>query len=63
MTGGHVVGGGIGKADDTYAWDTNLNYPSYDSDKGKPVYSVDSGVVADTFGSYTNAGGVMDKYL
>jgi hypothetical protein len=63
MTGGHVVNGGICKADDSYAWDANLNYPSYDSDKGKPVYAVDSGVVADSFGSCTNSGGSYGQIL
>jgi hypothetical protein len=43
QTGGHVAGGGICGADDTYAWDANLNTPSHDSDYNQPVYAVAPG--------------------
>ena len=42
-SGGHVRGGGIGRANDSQAWDINLNSPSHDSDNGKPIYAVESG--------------------
>jgi hypothetical protein len=45
QTGGHVTGGGICGADDTYAWDANLNTPSHDSDYNQPVYAVAPGIV------------------
>ncbi len=55
QTGGHVVGGGICGADDTYAWDANLNTPTHDSDNNQPVYAVAPGTVAQTFGGCLNA--------
>ncbi len=42
---GHDVGQGIGGADDTYAWDINKNYPTWDDDDGKPIYAVADGVI------------------
>jgi tetratricopeptide (TPR) repeat protein len=55
QTGGHVAGGGICGADDTYAWDANLNTPSHDSDYNQPVYAVAPGIVTQTFGGCRNA--------
>jgi tetratricopeptide (TPR) repeat protein len=55
QTGGHVAGGGICGADDTYAWDANLNTPSHDSDYNQPVYAVAPGIVTQTFGGCLNA--------
>jgi tetratricopeptide (TPR) repeat protein len=55
MTGGHVAGGGICGADDTYAWDANLNTPSHDSDYNQPVYAAAPGIVTQTFGGCKNA--------
>jgi HEAT repeat protein len=53
---GHIPGGGVGKADDTYAWDANLNTADeWDLDNGKPVYAVAPGVVCQTYGSKKNA--------
>jgi HEAT repeat protein len=53
---GHIPEGGVGKADDTYAWDANLNTPDgWDLDNGKPVYAVAPGVVCQTYGSKKNA--------
>jgi len=42
-TGYHKANGGIDKANDAFAWDVNLNTPSFNSDKGKPVRAVESG--------------------
>lgn len=44
-TGFHGVGDGIGGADDTFAWDVNLNTPVHDSDAGKAVYAIQSGEI------------------
>lgn len=52
---GHEGKVGIGAADDTYAWDTNLNSPVPDTDKGQPVYAVAPGTVCQTYGSRSNA--------
>ena len=62
-TGGHKTGGGIGGADDTYAWDVNLNTPTWDSDNGKPVYAVASGIVTDTYGGAINGRGTYGQLL
>lgn len=60
---GHGPGGGVGKADDSYAWDANLNTPESDWDEGKQVYAVEKGVVSQTYGSRTNAGGSSGQLL
>ena len=62
-SGGHCQGGGICQADDTYAWDANLNNPNYDSDNGKPVYAVEQGIVSQTYGGCINAGGSRGQLL
>jgi hypothetical protein len=51
---GHCVGGGVCQADDTYAWDANLNTPTPDSDAGMPVHAVAEGFVAETYAECTN---------
>ena len=60
---GHCPGGGICQADDTYAWDANLNTPIHDSDNGKPVYAVEEGIVSQTYGGCINAGGSYGQLL
>jgi len=55
QTGEHSVNGGVCQANDTYAWDANLNTPTPDSDNGKPVYAVASGTVSQTYGGCLNA--------
>ena len=52
---GHIPGGGVGKADDTYAWDANLDTPQSDEDNGKAVYAIAQGVVCQTYGGKKNA--------
>lgn len=52
-TGGHTKGGGIGGADDTFAWDINL---LDNADAGKPVYAVDHGKVVKYAGLVTPGG-------
>ena len=44
-TGGHVKNGGVGGANDMYAWDVNLNSPSKDYDKGNPVRAIEAGTI------------------
>ena len=44
-SGTHTPGGGIGGANDTYAWDINLNTPSFDKDNGTPVFVVEDGTI------------------
>ena len=58
---GHILEGGIGQADDTYAWDVNLS-PG-DTDAGKPVYAVAEGVISQAYGSRTNVDGLYGQVL
>ena len=62
-SGGHCQGRGICQADDTYAWDVNLNTPSHDSDNGMPVYAVEEGIISQTYGGCINAGGSYGQLL
>lgn len=62
-TGFHHPGGGVCGSDDTFAWDANLNYPSYDQDASKPVYAVAAGKVTTTYGGCVNAGGTCGQVL
>ena len=49
-SGGHVSRGGINHANDTYAWDVNLNSPYSDYDAGKPVFAIESGTISTSSG-------------
>lgn len=62
-SGLHAPGMGICQADDTFAWDANLNTPIWDADAGRPVFAVAQGIVTDTFGGCTNAGGQYGQLL
>ena len=62
QSGGHLTPG-ICSADDKYAWDANLNTPSFDSDNGKPVYAVASGTVSQTYGGCLNTDGTYGQVL
>jgi len=63
QTGFHNKDAGICHADDTYAWDINLNSPTHDSDNGQPVYVVADGFVTSYYGDCTNAGGTYGQVL
>ena len=62
QSGGHLTPG-ICSADDKYAWDANLNTPTFDSDNGKPVYAVASGTVSQTYGGCLNTDGTYGQVL
>lgn len=62
-TGLHGLAQGVGRANDTYAWDANLNMPVHDSDNGKPVYAVEAGVVPATYADALNCGGSYGQVL
>ena len=49
------AGNGVGGADDRFAWDANLNSPTFDADAGRPVFAVAPGIVAATYGGVLNA--------
>ncbi len=42
--------GAICGANDTWAWDANLNAPSWDADSGREVFAVATGTVAEVYG-------------
>ena len=54
--GSHKPGEGIGGADDTYAMDLNLNVPTSDSDRGKPVYAIADGFVERNISGWSGTG-------
>ena len=59
---GHLLGGGIGYADDSFAWDVNLNYDTKrDADNGIPVYAVAPGTVALRFGQVLPNSRIIDN--
>ena len=55
-SGFHAYGKGVGGADDTFAYDVNLNSPQSDYDNGQPVYAIESGDI------YTGAGWGTSNY-
>lgn len=62
-TGAHKPNGGVGKSDDSYAWDANLNFPNYDTDNGIPVYATAPGKVTNKYAGSQNAGGASGQVL